>query len=62
MVTSVTTEQGRNKAVAAASYTITDTRMQVRLTEAIKPGESIKVRVVYSFKIPRYGSDRMGTC
>ncbi len=58
VITAVTTEQGRNK--AAASYIISDTRMQVRLTEAVKPGESIKIRVAYSFKIPQYGSDRMG--
>ncbi len=57
-VTSVTIEQGKNK--GTAQYTINDTRMQVRLPEAVKPGDGIKIRVAYSFKIPQYGSDRMG--
>ena len=58
-VTSVAVEQGKAKAIAAP-YTITDTRMQIRLAQAVAPGESIKIRVGYGFKIPEYGSDRMG--
>jgi hypothetical protein len=59
-ITGVTIEQGKNKATAAA-YSITDTRMQVRLSEPLKAGDGVvKVRVSYSFKIPDYGSDRMG--
>ncbi len=37
-----------------------DTRMQIRLSEPIATGEEVKIKITYSFKIPRYGSDRMG--
>ncbi len=37
-----------------------DTRMQIRLSEPILPNEEVKIKITYSFKIPRYGSDRMG--
>ncbi|WP_288425611.1 M1 family metallopeptidase [uncultured Spirosoma sp.] len=57
---SVQIEQGKNK-FAAVPYTVTDTRMQVRLSEPVKPGgDAIKVKIAYSFAIPEYGSDRMG--
>ncbi len=57
---SVQIEQGKNK-FAAVPYTVTDTRMQVRLSEPVKPGgDVIKVKIAYSFAIPEYGSDRMG--
>jgi len=59
-ITSVTVEQGHNK-FTNAPYVITDTRMQVRLAEPVKAnGDVVKVKVAYSFKIPEYGSDRMG--
>lgn len=59
-ITSVQVEQGRNK-FTATPYEITDTRMQVRLAEPVKPnGDGVRVKVAYSFKIPEYGSDRMG--
>ncbi|NEU68841.1 M1 family metallopeptidase [Spirosoma agri] len=59
-ITSVTVEQGKSKG-AAVPYEITDTRMQVRLAEPVKPnGDVVKLKVAYSFKIPEYGSDRMG--
>ncbi|HLK96560.1 MAG TPA: hypothetical protein VK364_02215, partial [Hymenobacter sp.] len=58
-ITSVTTEQDKAK-FAPTPYAITDTRMQVRLAEPVKPGGEVKVKVAYSFKIPEYGSDRMG--
>lgn len=59
-ITSVTVEQGKSKA-SAVPYTITDTRMQLRLNDAVKAGgDVVKIRVAYSFKIPEYGSDRMG--
>ena len=59
-ITNVTVDQNKGK-FATAPYVITDTRMQVRLTEPVKPnGDVVKVRVTYSFKIPEYGSDRMG--
>lgn len=57
---SVQIEQGKNK-FAAVPYTVTDTRMQVRLSEPVKPGgDVVKVKIAYSFAIPEYGSDRMG--
>lgn len=59
VITAVTVEQGKNKPVAIP-YIVTDTRMQVRLKEAVKPTEGLKIRITYSFKIPEYGSDRMG--
>ncbi len=44
-----------------AKYVVTDTRMQIRLPDAMKPkGDEIKVDIEYSFEIPPYGSDRMG--
>ncbi len=59
-ITSVTVEQGKSK-FAAVPYQITDTRLQVRLNEPVKPkGDAVKVKIAYSFKIPEYGSDRMG--
>jgi Peptidase family M1 domain len=42
------------------SHIIDDTRMQIRLAEPLKTGQSIQIWVSYSFKIPKYGSDRMG--
>ncbi|MBC6990379.1 M1 family metallopeptidase [Hymenobacter sp. BT491] len=44
-----------------ADYRITDTRMQIRLPEALKPnGDQLHIRIAYSFNIPEYGSDRLG--
>lgn len=44
-----------------ADYLINDTRMQLRLSEPLKNGGNhIKIKVEYSFKIPTFGSDRMG--
>ncbi|HWB93731.1 MAG TPA: M1 family metallopeptidase [Puia sp.] len=48
-----------NKA-AAADYLVSDTRMQVKLPSALKPGGTIRLSVEYSFKVPQYGTDRMG--
>lgn len=60
-ITSVTVQQGKGKAVTAP-YIVNDTRMQIRLTEPLKAnGDVIKIKVGYSFVIPQYGSDRMGT-
>jgi Peptidase family M1 domain len=47
--------------VSVGDYVVTDTRMQVRLTEPLgDKGDKIKVKIAYSFKIPKKGSDRMG--
>jgi len=58
-IQSVTIENGKKS--APVDYVINDTRMQVRLADPLKPnGETIKLKITYSFKIPNYGSDRMG--
>src|SRR5215831_9753464 len=42
-------------------YTITDTRMQVWLQDALKSsGGVIKLKIQFQFEIPEYGTDRMG--
>ncbi|MEO7306715.1 MAG: M1 family metallopeptidase [Ferruginibacter sp.] len=44
-----------------ADYIITDTRMQIRLPKALKPGgDAIKIKIDYSFTLPEYGADRCG--
>jgi Peptidase family M1 domain len=46
---------------AAADYIITDTRMQVRLQNPVKPaGDIIKLKIDFSFVMPEYGADRTG--
>ena len=60
-ITSVTVQQGKGKAIEA-NYLVNDTRLQVRLTDPLKAGgDVVKIKIGYSFKIPQYGSDRMGT-
>ena len=47
-----------NKAV---NYLIDDTRMQVRLDNPLKAkGNTIALKITYSYKIPDYGADRFG--
>jgi hypothetical protein len=44
-----------------ADYLVNDTRMQIRLPKALKKkGNSMKISIKYSFKIPTHGKDRMG--
>jgi hypothetical protein len=44
-----------------ANYLISDTRMQIKLPRSLKAGgDSIRFTIDYSFKIPEYGTDRMG--
>lgn len=43
-----------------AEHLIDDTRMQIRLSEPMNTGDEVKIRMSWSFKVPRYGSDRMG--
>ena len=44
-----------------AKPVISDTRMQIRLNEALMPkGDMINIKVNFSFAIPLYGTDRMG--
>jgi hypothetical protein len=42
------------------SHIVSDTRMQIRLTEPLRTGEKILISMDFSFPIPRYGSDRLG--
>ncbi|TDX01795.1 M1 family metallopeptidase [Dinghuibacter silviterrae] len=39
---------------------VSDTRMQLKLPSELKPGGTLKLKIVYDFKIPEYGTDRMG--
>lgn len=60
-IKAVSIQQGKDKFVDA-DFKITDTRMQIRLKTPVKGnGDVIKIKIAYSFKIPEYGSDRMGT-
>jgi len=44
-----------------ANYIITDTRMQIRLKNAIEPkGNKLNISIDYNFEISGYGADRMG--
>ncbi|MFZ1786523.1 MAG: M1 family metallopeptidase [Ferruginibacter sp.] len=44
-----------------ADFIITDTRMQIRLKNAVKPGgDVISIKIDYSFELPKYGADRCG--
>jgi Peptidase family M1 domain len=44
-----------------ANYLITDTRMQIRLPNAVKPGgDVIKIKIDFAFTLPEYGADRCG--
>lgn len=44
-----------------AEYQINDTRMQVMLPQPVKAsGDSVRLKIEYSFNIPEYGTDRMG--
>ncbi|MEP7237436.1 MAG: M1 family metallopeptidase [Ferruginibacter sp.] len=46
---------------AVADYIITDTRMQIRLPKALKPGgDIIKIKIDFAFTLPEYGADRCG--
>ncbi len=45
---------------APLDYLVSDTRMQVKLPAPLKSGSTIKLVIEYGFKIPHYGTDRMG--
>ena len=50
-----------NAKAVNTKYTITDTRMQVWLPEALKAGGGkTKLSINFSFEVPQYGTDRMG--
>ncbi len=59
VIKSVTIEN--NGKSYTAKYTVTDTRMQVWLQDALKStGGKIKLTIKFEFKVPEYGTDRMG--
>lgn len=44
-----------------AEYRVSDTRMQITLPQAMRAGgDSIRIKIDYSFLIPEYGTDRLG--
>ncbi|PJJ84897.1 M1 family metallopeptidase [Mucilaginibacter auburnensis] len=44
-----------------ANYTVTDTRMQLKLASSLKgAGAKVQIKVDYAFEVPEYGTDRMG--
>ena len=50
-----------NGKTSKADFIITDTRMQIRLPESLKPkGGKIDIKIEYSFPIPPYGYGRTG--
>lgn len=55
----ISTANGKT-AEQTAKYEITDTRMQVFLPTALRPGGSVKLKIDFSFISPVFGSDRMG--
>ena len=58
-IKAITLEQN-GKPVKFTNF-VEDTRMQIRLAEALSgSGASIKIKIDYSFVIPKDGSDRMG--
>jgi hypothetical protein len=42
-----------------ADFIVNDTRMQIKLSNALKAGASIQLKIDYTFDIPEYGTDRM---
>lgn len=45
---------------ATANYLVNDTRMQVKLADALKTGASLQLKIDYAYTIPEYGTDRTG--
>jgi hypothetical protein len=59
LIKSVSVEAGGKTYIP--KYTITDTRMQVWLNDALKSsGGKIRLAVKFEFEIPEHGTDRMG--
>ncbi|HEY4208600.1 MAG TPA: M1 family aminopeptidase [Puia sp.] len=49
-----------NGVSSKADYLVTDTRMQIRLANALKSAGSLQIKIDYAFTVPQYGTDRMG--
>lgn len=51
----------KNGKAEKVDYLVTDTRMQIKLADTLRPGASkIQIKIDYGFDIPEYGTDRMG--
>ena len=51
----------QNGKTTAANYLISDTRMQIKLNDAIRAGGgTIQFKIEYNFMVPEYGTDRLG--
>lgn len=51
----------QNGKTSAADYSVTDTRMQIKLPTALAAnGASMQIKIDYAFTIPEKGTDRMG--
>jgi hypothetical protein len=51
----------QNGQSSRAEWLVTDTRMQIRLSNALRAeGGIIQIKIDYSFAVPEYGTDRMG--
>ncbi|MFN3589201.1 MAG: M1 family metallopeptidase [Spirosomataceae bacterium] len=55
-----TSARSKNTNTLLKEQIVSDTRLQLRLTEPLKTGETALITIAYSFPIPKYGSDRMG--
>lgn len=50
-----------NGKLQPANYNVTDSRMQIKLADALKAGGgTIQFKIAFSFAIPEYGTDRLG--
>lgn len=47
-----------NGKTIAANYLVNDTRMQIKLAEAMKSGTALQIKIEYAYAIPEYGTDR----
>jgi Peptidase family M1 domain len=47
-----------NGKTIAANYLVNDTRMQIKLADALKSGTSLQIKIEYAYSIPEYGTDR----
>ena len=57
IIRSIERIKGKNEPssfVPAVDWLIDDTRMQIRLSKPLEPGAVIRLRIVYSYTIPRY--------
>ncbi|MDF2430573.1 MAG: hypothetical protein JWP44_204 [Mucilaginibacter sp.] len=51
----------KNGKAEKVDYLVTDTRMQIKLSDTLRAGGSkLQVRIDYAFDVPQYGTDRLG--